>query len=192
MTVRFVISVLVLFSTPAIAQEASALDRILNRLDAMEQQNRKLMEEVHTLREELAALKTPPNAPSEQERLDVQEARAEELSQVKVETSQKSPVTLTGMLLFNAFQNGKNAGTAEYPASASLNTAARSSGASLRQTVLGLTFNGPSLPWGGKANGTLYMDFFAGSQDPGEQSVAPPCRYAGPELAQYHHQRGTG
>ena len=162
MTVRFVFLAVLCFGLPCSAQEASSLDRILNRLDAMEQQNRKLMDEVHALREELAALKEP----SVEERLSVQEARTEEMAQTKVETSQKSPVSLTGMLLFNAFHNGTHAGSGEYPASASQAAAMSPSGASLRQTVLGLTFNGPSLPWGGKATGSLYMDFFAGSQDP--------------------------
>jgi hypothetical protein len=49
---------------------------------------------------------------------------------------------------------------------ASQNAAPATGGASLRQTVLGLKFNGPDLPGGGKASGSLYMDFFAGSLAP--------------------------
>jgi hypothetical protein len=101
------------------------------------------------------------------ERLDVQESRTAELAQSKVEASQKLPVSLTGMLLFNSFINGKYGGGAEDPLSAGRTAGAATSGATLRQTVLGLKFNGPDLPWGGKASGSLYMDFFAGSLSPG-------------------------
>ncbi len=72
-----------------------------------------------------------------------------------------------GMLLFNSFANGKNGGGAEDPVSAGHTATAAASGASLRQTVLGLKFSGPDLAWGGKASGSLYMDFFAGSLAPG-------------------------
>ncbi|HVW83706.1 MAG TPA: hypothetical protein VHB50_03460, partial [Bryobacteraceae bacterium] len=36
-------------------------------------------------------------------------------------------------------------------------------GATFRQTVLGLKFDGPALPGGGKASGSIYMDFWGGS-----------------------------
>ncbi len=174
MKLRYPIPAVLLLASAAHAQTDSALDRILVRLDKMEQDNRKLSDEVRSLRDELAGLKTPPVSGSEpeagspplQERMAVQEARADEMSQSKVESSQKSPVAITGMLLFNAFRNGKNAGTSLYPVVAAFNSGPTPSGASLRQTVLGLTFNGPSLPWGGKATGSVYMDFFAGSALP--------------------------
>ncbi len=158
------------FAAPACAQTDSALERILARLDRMEQENRRLADEVRSLRDELSLVRNVPAAeltlPPLTERMAVQEARTDEMAQSKVEASQKSPITVTGMLLFNAFKNGRNAGTGQYPVVASLNGAASPGGASLRQTVLGLTFNGPSLPWGGKATGSVYMDFFAGSALP--------------------------
>jgi hypothetical protein len=40
-------------------------------------------------------------------------------------------------------------------------------GATFRQTVLGLRFFGPDLPGGGKASGSVYMDFFSGGLQPG-------------------------
>jgi hypothetical protein len=166
---------------PAVSQTASDMQKVLDRLDHLEAENRTLLDEIHALRSELegaralqttAAPSTPPApsaplpAPSAEERLDVQESRTAELAQTKVEASQKFPVSLTGMLLFNSFLNGKYGGGAQYPVTAS-QTAASASGATLRQTVLGLKFNGPDLPWGGKASGSLYMDFFAGSLSPG-------------------------
>ena len=37
------------------------------------------------------------------------------------------------------------------------------SGATVRQTIIGLEFGGPRTIWGGKVNGSVYMDFFAGA-----------------------------
>jgi len=151
------------------------IQKVLDRLDKLEEENRKLTEEIHALRNQLTAQtaapastvsSAPAAAPSVSERLDVQESRTAELAQSKVEASQRLPVSLTGMLLFNAFENGKYGGTAQYPTAAALNRAPASSGASLRQTVLGLKFNGPALPGGGKASGSVYMDFFAGTGTP--------------------------
>lgn len=145
-------------SRPVFCQTNSDIQKILDRLDTLEAENRKLLDEIHELRGELVEHNS--------ERLDVQESRTAELDQSKIGTSQKFPVTLTGMLLFNAFANGKDAGGAQDPAAAALNASPAFSGASLRQTVLGLKFNGPDLPGGGKASGQFYMDFFAGSQAP--------------------------
>lgn len=130
------------------------VQKLVDRLDRLEKQNEEMQAEIRALRQELA------------ERTQVEQARSADLAQTKVETSQKMPVSLTGMLLFNAFANGKYGGTFEDPIIASLNPAQRSSGATLRQTVLGLKFNGPDLPGGGKASGSFYMDFFSGSNAP--------------------------
>ncbi|HTA44978.1 MAG TPA: hypothetical protein VK789_21165 [Bryobacteraceae bacterium] len=145
-------------SRPVFSQTNPDIQKVLDRLDTLEAENRKLLDEIHELRNELIERNT--------EGLDVQENRTAELDQSKVGTSQKLPITLTGMLLFNAFDNGKHSGTAQDPTSAALNAAPAFSGASLRQTVLGLKFNGPDLPGGGKASGQFYMDFFAGTSSP--------------------------
>ena len=158
-----------LCAAPLWGQADARLDAILSRLDQMEQSNRQLTEEIRALRAELAQLHQTPAAsetPSFEERLSVAERQTEEQAQTKVESSQKLPVSLTGMLLFNAFHNGPHGGTAQDPVVAAPGQSPRSAGASLRQTVLGLTFHGPDLPWGGKASGSLYMDFFAGSRQP--------------------------
>ena len=96
------------------------------------------------------------------ERLDIVENRQKELEQTKVEASQRFPVKLTGTLLFNAFLNGKYSDDQQYPTVALPTSGTSSTGASFRQTVLGLEFNGPT--WeGAKIGGTAYMDFFAGT-----------------------------
>lgn len=158
----------ILCAAPLWSQADTKFDAILSRLDQMEQSNQRLTEEIRALRAELAQLRQAPatTLPTVEERLEVEERQTAEQAQTKVETSQKLPVSLTGMLLFNAFHNGSYGGTAEDPPVAASGSNPRVAGASLRQTVLGLTFHGPDLPWGGKASGSLYMDFFAGSQQP--------------------------
>src|SRR5581483_5332996 len=46
-------------------------------------------------------------------------------------------------------------------------TGPATSGATLRQTLLGLQFQGPSLPGDGRVNGSIMMDFWAGSPTAG-------------------------
>jgi hypothetical protein len=152
----------------ALPQSSADIQKVLDRLERLEEENRRLVDEIHQLRNELTAHPTESTtaAPSVNERLDVQENRTAELAQSKVEASQRLPVSLTGMLLFNAFENGKYTTGGQNPTAGSLNRGPASSGASLRQTVLGLKFNGPDLPGGGKASGSLYMDFFAGTSSP--------------------------
>ena len=166
-------TLLVLFSAPALVlgQQRSEMQQILERLDRLEQENRALMEEVRALRQELApdpeqpaSTKAAGQAPSPlQEQVAVEEHRTEELEQSKVESSQRLPVSLTGMLLFNAFLNGKGNGGFEYPVTASSPTHDQVGGATLAQTVLGLKFQGPQIAGGGKVSGSLFMDFFGGT-----------------------------
>src|SRR5580698_9337842 len=81
------------------------LQEILRRIDALEQQNRQLMEEIKQLKQaQMSAAPTPPAAPAAnpptqpplEERVQVTEARVAEQAQTKVEASQKFPVSLYG------------------------------------------------------------------------------------------------
>src|ERR1035437_7278495 len=65
------------------------------------------------------------------------------------------------MALFNAFANSKQSGGGGYPVTAAP-AGAGDDGGTVRQTILGLEFDGPRAIWGGKVNGSVYMDFFAG------------------------------
>ena len=170
------------------AQEKSEFQQILERLDRLETENRNLSAEVHALRDQLAASRgapasqqappaasaanapqpsaTPSAAPSAtplDERVAVNERRIDELAQTKVESSQKLPVSLTGMVLFNSFLNGKGNGGFEDPLAASSRPSQAVGGASLAQSVIGLTFRGPQIFGGGRVSGSLYMDLWAGS-----------------------------
>jgi hypothetical protein len=158
-------------------QTGQQLSNIMERLDRVERENRSLSEEVRSLRAELAASlastresKGPVNTAEAQpagvadleEKLEMQQQRVDELQATKVEASQKFPIRLTGMALFNAFLNSKQNGGAEYPVVASA-TGAGTAGATIRQTIVGLDFRGPATIWGGKVQGSFYMDFFAGA-----------------------------
>ena len=150
------------------AQNVPQVQQILDRLDQLERDNQALLEQVRALRQELSALRTAPaeNAASSQtaaERETVTENRVDELAQTKVESSQKFPLRITGMALFNASVNGRYNGNAENPIIASATPGEMTGDATLRQTTLGLLFNGPQTFLGGKVSGSLYMDFFAGS-----------------------------
>jgi len=159
------------------AQNTPEMREVLNRLERLEKDNETLTEEVRALRRELAGLHSPAPAaeaasvataanespkPSSEEQA-VQRARVDELAQTKVESSQKFPIRITGMVLFNAFLNGQYNGGTNNPPVAPLSPGDSTGGATLSQTMLGLLYNGPQI-WGdGKINGSLYMDFFGGS-----------------------------
>jgi hypothetical protein len=130
---------------------------ILERLDRLERQNRLLRAEVNDLRNHLAALRSPPEF---EESLDIHERRIQEHAQTKVESSQRFPLRVTGMALFNVFLNSRLSGGRDNPPLASRTPGAAAGGATFRQTVLGLQYQGPSTIWGGKVRGSLFADFF--------------------------------
>jgi hypothetical protein len=152
-----------------LAAQTPDLKSILDRLDRLEQENRTLAEQVRDLRNQLAAAQsgaapaaTPAATPSIEERLEVQQQRIEEQAQTKVEASQKFPIQLTGMALFNAFANSHQSGGFDYP-TAALPSGSAHAGATLHQTVVGLEFHGPGTFLGGTVRGSVFMDFATGS-----------------------------
>lgn len=165
---------------PAMAQNQADLSAIVERLDVLEKQNRALMEEIQALRKQLAiaqgtpAQTAPPAAVPVEERLQVQERRTEELAETKVQASQRLPLSITGMLLFNAYLNTRFSGAQEFPTIASANAVPRTGGATARQTVVGLLFQSPNTVLGAKVNGSLYMDFFAnpGASTSGDRAIS--------------------
>jgi hypothetical protein len=157
------------------ADSQAVMLQIVQRLDALERQNRELLAEVHALKQQLesSAARGSPEASSNAEeknsvddRMAVAEHRIAEQAQTKVEASQKFPISLNGMLLFNAFAN-TGAPERQSDTAYGLLTGPNSDGATVRQTLLGLEFQGPSLPADGKVNGSLMMDFWAGGSVPG-------------------------
>jgi outer membrane murein-binding lipoprotein Lpp len=161
------------FSMQLLAQnqapsDSALLDKILERVRSLEEQNRQLAQELRDLRQELQAAREQTGAhqapaPSVEERVGVTEARVAEQAQTKVEASQKFPISITGELLFNAFANTGYTDTLPSSAYSPLLLGANSTGATLRQTMVGLLFHGPSLPGDGKISGELMLDFYSPS-----------------------------
>jgi hypothetical protein len=144
-------------------ESSDPMAQVLKRLDALENENRRLASELSSLKQELAATRQAASpvqdAASLEERADVSEKRIDEQAQTKVESSQKFPISLNGMLLFNA-STGNNASL--YSSYLPHLDGAVASGATLGQSIIGLQFQGPSLPGGGRVNGSLTMDFWGG------------------------------
>jgi hypothetical protein len=183
--------VLVCAIAPCILQgqdvDRDQMSRVLDRLDALERQNQELLAEIRSLREQLtkgpSAAPTANPAPAGQEatatsggaaagaagqaplaeQISVSEQQIKDLAQSKVESEHRDPVQLTGMVLFNAFDNGRYAGGDQDPVAAAEAAAQSTDGASLRQTILGLTFQAPEKIAGMDVSGSAYMDFFAGT-----------------------------
>lgn len=154
------------------AQQPTEFQRIMQRLDQLERENRDLADEVHALRAEIAGARPPAPAPPEtpinvsaapiDERIAVQEQRTAELAQTKVEAAQRMPVTLTGMVLFNSFLNSGANGGAQDPLMAAQTNSVSGGGASLSQSIVGLRFQGPRV-LGGQVRGSLDLDLWGGT-----------------------------
>lgn len=90
------------------------------------------------------------------ERQAVQESEIATHEQIKVETESKYPVKITGLLLLNGFVNTKHV---DMPATPTLALSGPgSTGASVRQTVLGFDARGPHL-FGAQSFADLSVDF---------------------------------
>ena len=139
---------------------------ILARLEKLETENRELKQEVKQLREMVEG------KPSVPERLEIVERRVEEQASTKVEAANRFPITLTGMALFQAFYNTPGANNQDVPTQAAAVAGRAAAGATVRQSVIGLRYNGPETVWGGKVSGSLFMDFWDGNTE----GAAPPFR----------------
>src|SRR5574341_610185 len=118
------------------AQSPPEWKSVLERLDRLEQENRALRDEVGELRKLIG--ESRPQRQSAEERLEIQERRVEEQAQTKVEASQRFPLRVTGMALFNVFLNSRlYSGGADNPPLASYLATGGSGGATFRQSVLG-------------------------------------------------------
>jgi hypothetical protein len=174
---RLAILILLSIAAPTLCagQANPDLQQVLARLDRLEQENQKLLDEVRALRRELtpaaATAKADETEPGQTlqasenplvDRVEVLERRSEEVDQVKVDASQRFPLAITGMALFNAWSNGKYNGGAQNPLAASSTPGFANPGATFRQTIVGLRFNGPTTIGGGKVTGAIDFDLFAG------------------------------
>ena len=105
------------------------------------------------------------------ERQALQESQIATHEQTKVESESKYPVRITGLLLLNGFVNTGAVDLAATPTVAQ--QGAGSTGASLRQTILGFDARGPHL-FGARSYADLRVDF-----DGNPQSSATGATYSG-------------
>ena len=160
------------------AQPSPELKLVMDRLDRLEAQNRELLQEVKALQQQLATAQAPASivTPAPQtaaadqlaaaplpEQLEVTERRIAELEQAKVSTDHKFPLSITGMVLENTFWTGKGGAGADNPTIAAATPGQSSAGATFRQTVIGLKYDGADIIGGGKVTGSVYFDLFGGA-----------------------------
>ncbi|HYO82268.1 MAG TPA: hypothetical protein VES20_12755 [Bryobacteraceae bacterium] len=160
----------------AVAARAAdpAIAGILERLAKLEEENARLREQVQALRTRIE----PPSAEPIEERLSVQERRIEEQGQSKVESSERVPVRLTGMLLFNAYSAGRNSQPEDFPTLAANRQIPTQTRGTMRQTSIGLEVESPVDVFGAHATGSVMTDFYGDS----EQYVVPRIRTASLDL----------
>ena len=94
----------------------------------------------------------------------VNDAKAAEQSQTKVESSSKYRLRLSGIVLFNTYVNRGNVENQDFPELATapgLLSSNGSFGASLRQSQIGLEGFGPSIA-GARTSAELHLDFAGG------------------------------
>ncbi len=141
-----------------------ALSRILERLDELEKQNKALLSEIQTLREELhhGTMTATADSQAREEKAEIAEQQITEQAQTKVEASQRFPISLTGMLLFDSFVSKGSNDELFLNTYGDYTLAGSGGGATLSQSIIGLDFRGPNIWGGGRVNGFLSMDFYGG------------------------------
>jgi uncharacterized coiled-coil protein SlyX len=160
-----------------------AIVRTQSQLNESQRQLDELRRQLAVLQSELTASQPTPAAPDPpasvagaapqssdanaaqlndlRDRLALQESQIATLDQEKVESQSKYPVSVTGMLLLNGFVNTNAVDMAATPTVAIGGPG--TTGASLRQTVLGFDARGPHL-FGARTFGDLRVDFYGNPQ----------------------------
>jgi hypothetical protein len=105
-----------------------------------------------------------PAAQISQDDWDLLNARVEEQRQTKVESGSKFRLKLSGIALFNAFDNSGNVDNLDVPSISVPKLAvypAGGLGGTVRQSIIGLTGIGPEI-FGARTSAELQMGFFGG------------------------------
>jgi hypothetical protein len=166
---------------PSVSQQleklAAALRATQQEVEQSQQQIQQMQAEIERLRALLAAKDAAPKPAGQPparataadssetpEDIEILKSASAQQQQTKVESSSRFPVRLTGLVLFNSFLNQGTVDQIDLPSSALLPSTASSNtstGASLRQTILGLEGTGPVLG-GAQTSARVSMDFFGG------------------------------
>lgn len=175
----------------SVAEKIERLDGLMIRVQAQLEESQ---HELKDIQQQLSALrgqaglpgKNAPDATANpaatqlaaaveelREKQDVQESQVAAQEQAKVGSESRYPVTLSGMVLFNGFVNTHGVDAAPTPAIAF--SGPGTTGASLRQSVLGIDASGPHL-FGSQSHADLRMDFDGGTPNSGYSDVVGTVR----------------
>jgi hypothetical protein len=155
----------------------NAVEQTQAQVDASQQQLLELKKSLALLEQRLAAANQAPAATETatapaiapaapaaetQERQAMQESQIATLNQTKVESESKYPVKISGLIFLNGFVNTSQVDNSSAPTIAV--AGGGTTGASLRQTVLGIDARGPTLA-GATSHADVRVDFFGNSLD---------------------------
>jgi uncharacterized coiled-coil protein SlyX len=147
----------------SIAKAQSQIDESQRQLQHMREQLSTLEQQfgITPIHPEVAATQPPENGKAVEledikERQDMQASQIATLSQEKVESDSKYPIKLTGLILFTGFSNSTRMDMAATPTSALFGSG--STGATVRQTILGVDARGPHI-LGAATHADLRVDF---------------------------------
>src|SRR3954454_21914935 len=99
------IALCLLLPVAGYSQQAT-LDRILEQLNQLQQENQRLNRELDTVRQqvlELKSVKAPAPDAATNEKLEVVSQRVEDLDSTKVEADQRFPLRISGLVLMNSY-----------------------------------------------------------------------------------------
>jgi hypothetical protein len=162
----------------SVSQQIQKLNEAMARTQTQLEQSQREMDEMRrqlvALQQQMANAGTPattssptqPTLPEQvtaaidqlHEKQAMQETQIATQEQTKVESESKYPVKLSGLVLFNGFVNTQKVDLAATPTLAL--SGSGSTGASIRQTVLGFDARGPHL-FGARSHADLRVDFDA-------------------------------
>jgi hypothetical protein len=180
--------------TEAMAATQAQLEQSQRQLNEMQKQLQALQQQLGQNSSTVVAPATPasaPPAPTAQDavtqlqsavqdirdRQTMQESQIATQEQTKIESESKYPVKITGLLLFNGFVNTR---AVDIPATPVLALpGSGTTGASVRQTVLGIDARGPHL-FGARSYADLRVDFDGTTQP---NATTTTATYSGPYSA---------
>ena len=154
--------------TAAMERTQAQLKESQRQLDDMREQLANLQQQMASKQGSAAADPQPAEQPQTasadldavREHQAMQDAQIATQEQTKVESESKYPVKITGLLLFNGFINTNAVDMAATPTVAIPGSG--NTGASVRQTILGIDANGPHL-FGAASYADLRVDFYGNS-----------------------------
>lgn len=159
--------------TETMAGMQAKLEESQRQLEQMHQQMVSLKQQISDAGDEATTIQTAQQLSKEvdeiRERQGMQESQIATHEQTKVESESKYPLKLTGLILLNGFVNTNKVDMVATPTIAS--SGAGSTGASVKQTILGLEARGPHL-FGATSRADLRVDLDGGSQPSGGSNEA--------------------